>query len=96
VKRCTGPGRDDKVCARRVHYGGLCAGHAGQRRRGVELAPLRPQVSQKVTEDGRWCPRCQTRKEDHHFDNDATRVDGKYPVCRPCVRRDRQVRLMAA
>jgi hypothetical protein len=59
-------------CGRPNFAHGLCSGHDRQKRRGIELRPIRP--PKPVAEEGySWCGRCKTFPPVENFGWDATR-----------------------
>lgn len=75
-------------CTKPVHTkrSGLCIGHYGQQRRGIELRPLR---IQKGRPNQTYCKQCETQKAREDF---SARVNGLQYACKDCQRQDAQVR----
>lgn len=75
-------------CERFNFAHGLCQAHAAQKRRGVELRPVRP--PRPTTDEGlRWCGRCKQFVDENEFGWDRTR-DQPARTCRPCKAADQK------
>jgi hypothetical protein len=65
------------------HAHGLCAAHADQKRRGIELRAVRPSRPDSA-EGYRWCGSCKQFVDEGEFGWDTTRDQPKR-TCRPCL-----------
>lgn len=73
----------------RPNFGdGLCGSHYMQRRRGVELRPIRP-PRPEPGEGLLWCGRCKQFVDESEFGWDPTRDQPKR-TCRPCAAADQK------
>lgn len=86
-----------EACTRRVNARGLCSGHYGQERRGVELRTLRVvrtkhAVALRDSQGNKICITCNRWLPEDRFTGNRITTDRLQATCRECSRDDTRLR----